>query len=145
MASAIIAVAGSLLGVALGFVLQYWQRKWQLADLRRKTYSELLRSISASYYQACSGEGNSEDANILKATAVIELLAEPEIAESARLLQGQVFKTHETIRSEGQEAATHGIEETNRARLALIQLFKPDLGIKRSSARTWWRPKARQS
>ena len=56
MSTAIIAVAGSLLGVVLGFIAQYLQagkaRRWQLEDLKREAYAELLRSISASFAQA---------------------------------------------------------------------------------------------
>jgi hypothetical protein len=139
MVSAIVAVVGSLLGVALGFFLQYWQHRWHLADLKREAYAELLRSISASYYQACAGGSNSEDANVLKATAVIELLAEAEIAEAARRLQVQVFETHEKIRSEGREVAKEEIEKTDRDRLCLIKLFKSDLGSRRLKVRAWRR------
>jgi hypothetical protein len=141
MASAIVAVVGSLLGVALGFVLQYWQHRWHLADLKREAYKELLRAISASYHQACSGGDKSEDANILKARAVIELLAEPDIAEATRQLEQQVYKTHEKIRGEGSEAAAEEVDKTDHDRKELIKKFQPDLGIRPHRMRAWWRAK----
>jgi hypothetical protein len=141
MASAIVAVVGSLLGVALGFVLQYWQHTWRLEDLKREAYGELLRSISASYYQACSGEDNSEDANVLKARAVIELLAEPDIAEAARQLEEQVRKTHGKIRIEGKDAAAEEINKTDIDRRNLIKKFQPDLGIRSRRMSPWRRAK----
>src|SRR5579863_3892248 len=141
MASAIVAVAGSLLGVALGFVLQYWQHRWHLADLKREAYKELLRAISASYHQACSGGDKSEDANILKARAVIELLAEPDIGEATRQLEQQVYKTHEKIRGESREAAAEEVDKTDHDRKELIKKFQPDLGIRPHRMRAWWRAK----
>lgn len=133
MTTAIIALIG-LLGVVIGFIPQFFQDKWQLRDLRREAYAELLRSISASYAQADSGGGNSEDANILKATTVIELLAEPRIASAARQLQEQVDHVHTILRGQGREVAREEIEKANHKRLELIKLFQKDLGVKRPKA-----------
>lgn len=131
MTTAIIALIGTLLGVVIGFIPQFMQRKWQLRDLKREAYAELLRSISASYAQASSGGGNSEDANILKATAVIELLAEPSVAEKARELQEQVDRAHKILRSQGREAASKEVKRSNDKRPELIVLFQKDLGVKK--------------
>jgi hypothetical protein len=134
VSTAIIAVAGSLLGVVLGFIAQYLQagkaRRWQLEDLKREAYAELLRSISASFAQAYYGEGKSEDSNILKATAMIQLLAEKNISESARDLQVHVDRTHRLLRSDGPDAAQDEIDETDQERIALIVKFKEDLHIR---------------
>ena len=134
MSTAIIAVVGSLLGVVLGFVVQYLQaeraRRWQLEDLKREAYAELLRSISASFAQAYYGEGTSEDSSILKATAVIELLAETNISKPASDLQKQVDRTHRILRSEGPDAAQDEIDKTDQKRIALIAKFKEDLHIR---------------
>ena len=134
MSAAIIAVVGSLLGVALGFLVQYLQadraRRWQLEDLKREAYAELLRSISASFAQAYYGEGTSEDSNILKATAVIELLAEANIFTPARALQQQVDRTHRKLRIEGPDAAQDDIDTTDLMRKALITKFKEDLRVR---------------
>jgi hypothetical protein len=131
MSAAIIAVIGSLVGVALGFYSQYWQaaraRRWQLDDLRKEAYAEFLSAISAGFSQAYYGEGKSEDARILKATAVIELLANPDIAKPARALQKQVDCTHRKLRKEGLEAAERDMEDTEQNRQALIEKFKNDL------------------
>jgi len=132
MNTATIAVIGSLLGVVLGFTPQILQHKWQLRDLRREAYAELLRSISASYSQAQSGGGSSEDANILKATTVIELLAEPRIASAARHLQKQVDYAHRLLRGQGDKAAAkREAEKADDERLELIKLFQKDLGVRR--------------
>jgi hypothetical protein len=91
--SALIAVAGSLLGVVLGFSAQHLQagsaHRRHLDDLKREAYAELLRAVSASYAQASSGGGTSEGVP-LKATAVILLLAGSEIGSAARSLENQV-------------------------------------------------------
>lgn len=68
MTTAIIAVVGSLVGVALGsalsFLAQYSlanrTRKWKLEDTKRQSYAEFLTSISASYAKAKAGEGDPE-------------------------------------------------------------------------------------
>jgi hypothetical protein len=116
-----------------GFLVQYLQaslaHKWHLEDLKREAYAELLRSISVSYAQAFAGEGTSEDASILRAVTVIELLAKTNIADSARQLAIQVSRAHEVLRSEGYEAARDEIGQADHGRLELIRLFQPDLGI----------------
>src|SRR6266702_8679463 len=84
MDTAIVAVVGSLLGVVLGSALSFVAqnslanrtRKWELADTKRESYADFLRSISASYAQAKAGTGDPEEADLLRATAVIELIAE---------------------------------------------------------------------
>jgi len=103
--TALIAVAGSLLGVVLGFFAQYLQadlaHRRHLDDLKREAYAELLRAVSASYAQASSGGGTSEDAALLKATTVIELLADPEIGSAARNLENLVSTAHMLLRQWG--------------------------------------------
>jgi len=109
MLSTLVAVAGSLLGVVLGFFAQHLQadlaHRRHLDDLKREAYGELLRAVSASYAQASSGGGTSEDAAILKAAAVIELLSGPEVGSAARHLVNQVSTAHELLRQSGYEAA----------------------------------------
>lgn len=140
MLTALIAVAGSLLGVVLGFLAQYVQadlaHRRHLDDLKREAYAELLRAVSASYAQASSGGGTSEDAALLKARAVIELLADSEIGSAARNLEHLVGKAHELLRATGYEAARADIDAADKARLELIRLFKADLEIRQRSANT---------
>jgi hypothetical protein len=140
MLSALIAVAGSLLGVVLGFFAQHLQadlaHRRHLDDLKREAYAELLRAVSASYAQASSGGGTSEDAALLKATAVIQLLAAPEIGSAARNLEKQVSMAHELLRQSGYEAARAKIDAADQSRLELIRLFKADLGIRQQLAIT---------
>jgi hypothetical protein len=140
MLSALIAVAGSLLGVVLGFFAQHLQaglaHRRHLDDLKREAYAELLRAVSASYAQASSGGGTSEDAALLKATAVIQLLAGPEIGGAARNLENQVSMAHELLRQSGYEAARAKIDAADQSRLELIRLFKADLGIRHQLAIT---------
>ena len=130
MLSVLIAVAGSLLGVVLGFFAQHLQtdlaHRCHLDDLKREAYAELLRAVSASYAQASSGGGTSEDAALLKARAVVELLADSEIGSAARNLE----------REAGYEAARADIDAADQARLELIRLFKADLEIRQRSAIT---------
>src|SRR5437763_15933498 len=99
MLSTLIAVAGSLLGVILGFLAQHLQEnlshRRHLDDLRREAYAEFLRAVSASYAQASSGGGRSEDAALLKATTVIELLSGPEVGGAARALANQADRAHD--------------------------------------------------
>lgn len=138
MLSTLIAVAGSLLGVVLGFFAQHLQanlaHRRHLDDLKREAYAELLRAVSASYAQASSGGGTSEDAAVLKARAVIELLSGPEIGGAARSLADQVSMAHELLRQSGYEAARAEIDAADQSRLELIRLFKADLGIRQQSA-----------
>src|SRR5450755_2067446 len=114
MLSALIAVAGSLLGVVLGFFAQHLQadlaHRRHLDDLKREAYAELLRAVSASYAQASFDGGTSEDAALLKATAVIQPLAAPEIGSAARNLEKQVSMAHELLRQSGYEAARAKID-----------------------------------
>jgi hypothetical protein len=138
MLSTLIAVAGSLLGVALGFLAQRLQdnlaHRRHLDDLKREAYAELLRAVSASYAQASTGAGTSEDAAVLKATTVIELLSAPGTGSAARSLASQVAAAHERLRQSGYEAARAEIDAADRARLELIRLFQADLGIRRQPA-----------
>lgn len=137
MAPAIIAVIGSLLGVALGYLIQYlqaervhtWQVKDSLSEIKRQTYAEFLRSISASYAQSRTSQGNSEDANILKATAQIELLAGQKISKAARLLSTRVIQVHARLR-ENPQIGQKEVPEVDSARLELVSLFQADLGIR---------------
>jgi hypothetical protein len=138
--SALIAVAGSLLGVVLGFFAQHLladlAHRRHLDDLKREAYAEMLRAVSASYAQASSGGGTAEDAALLKATTVIELLAAPEIGSAARNLEHLVSTTHTLLRQSGYEAARAKVEDADQARLDLIRLFKADLGIRQRPAIT---------
>ena len=68
--------------------------------IKRESYADFLRSISASYAKAKAGKGDPEEANLLRATTVIELIADRKIAA-----------------------------EADRDRRDLIRLFKDDLDI----------------
>lgn len=135
MTTAIIAVVGSLIGVVLGsalsFLAQYSlanrMHKWKLEDTKRQSYAEFLTSISASYAKAKAGEGDAEDSDLLRATAVIELIAEREIADPARHLQIQVTEVHKRLRKGDSKVEQTGVLATDRARRELIKLFKADL------------------
>jgi gas vesicle protein len=137
MATAIIAIVGSLLGVVLGSALSFLAqnslgkrtRKWELEDTKRESYADFLRSISASYAKAKVGEGDPEEADLLRATAVIELIAERKIAEHARLLQKKVTDVHARLRQQYPVAEETGVREADQARRDLISLFKADLDI----------------
>jgi hypothetical protein len=136
MMSTLIAVAGSLLGVAVGFLAQRLQdglaHRRRLDDLRREACAELLRAVSASYAQASAGGGTFEDAAVLKATTVIELLSAPEIDSAAHSLANQVAAAHGRLRRSGCEAARPQVDAADHARLGLIRLFKADLGIRQA-------------
>jgi ABC-type phosphate/phosphonate transport system permease subunit len=64
MATAIIAIVGSLLGVVLGSALSFLTQnslanrmhKCGLEDTKRESYADFLRSISASYAKAGAGD-----------------------------------------------------------------------------------------
>ena len=137
MATAIIAVVGSLLGVVLGSALSFLAqnslakrtRKWELEDIKRESYADFLRSISASYAKAKAGKGDPEEADLLRATTVIELIAEREIGERARLLQRKVTDVHARLRQQEPVAEDTGVREADQARRDLIRLFKADLDI----------------
>jgi hypothetical protein len=134
MTTAIIAVVGSLVGVVLGstlsFLTQYAlanrTRKWQLEDTKRKSYAEFLMSISASYARAKAHEGDPEEADLLRATSAIELIADEEISNRARSLQIGVTEVHGRIRK-GDSAAEKELPALDHARGELIRLFKFDL------------------
>jgi hypothetical protein len=141
MTTAIIAVVGSLAGVGLGstlgstlsFLAQYSltsrTRNWKLEDTKRQSYAEFLTSISASYARAKAREGDPEDADLLRATAVIELIAERKIAERARLLQEQVTEVHKRLRLGDSAVEQTEVPKADHARRELITLFKADLDI----------------
>lgn len=137
MTTAIIAVVGSLVGVALGsalsFLAQYSlanrTRKWKLEDTKRQSYAEFLTSISASYAKAKAGEGDPEDADLLRATAVIELIAGSQIPDQARQLQIQVTDVHKKLRQGNSAVTQTDVDDADRARRGLIKLFKADLDI----------------
>lgn len=137
MGTALVGVGGALLGVLVGGFLQLlqasrtrrWQREDALGKLKQAVYAEYLRSISASYGQAMADErSRSEDARLHAATAEIEVLAGREVSGPARDLANTVIDVHTKI------AAGGGVEEVtvaavDRRRLAVIELFKTDLGI----------------
>jgi hypothetical protein len=140
MTTATIAVVGSLVGVVLGsalsFLAQYLlakrTRKWKLEDTKRESYAEFLTSISAGYAKAKAGQGDPEEVDLLRATAVIELIAGKQIAEQARGLQKQVTDVHKKLRkrdSAAEQAEQAEVPKTDRARGELIKLFKADLDI----------------
>lgn len=115
MGSAIVGVIGTLMGVLIGGALQQvhasrtrkWQREDSLSDAKRDVYAEYLRSISASYAQAMSGQRSRvEDANLLAVTAEIEILAGREVSGPARDLVNTVVDTHSRI------AAGTGVTDT---------------------------------
>ena len=122
----------------MGFFAQHLQadlaHRRHLDDLKREACAELLRAVSASYAQASSGGGTSEDAALLKATTVIELLADPEIGKAARDLQNMVNDAHKVLRQSGYKAAEADIKLADQARLDLIRRFKADLGIRQKPA-----------
>jgi hypothetical protein len=159
-------IAGALtglLGVLIGFVLQYWQQKWHRQDFKREAYAEFLRSISASFARAGSRKGTSEhtnkdasqhadkdaledadknalvDPDLLKATTVVELVANKKVAGAARKLQKQVSDTHEIIRSKGYKGAKTEIDAAEANRQKIIPLFQKDLGLKPPFLVVWWR------
>lgn len=145
-----IAVVGALVGVALGSVLSFftqkalanrtrkWQledasrtHKWRLEDIKRQSYAEFLTSISTSYAKAVANEGDPYDADLLRATAVIELIADKRISGQARALQKKVTCIHTRIRSGGRarKAAEKEVPCADRRRYELIDVFQSDLDI----------------
>ena len=118
MGSVVVGVIGTLLGVALGAVLQQvqasrnrsWQREDSLSHAKRGIYAEYLRSISASYGQAMSGHRDrTEDACLHAAMAEIDILAGTEVSVPARDLVNNVIEVHSAI------AAGTRVEETTVA------------------------------
>ncbi|MGW1767344.1 hypothetical protein ACWCQL_25195 [Streptomyces sp. NPDC002073] len=148
MGSVVVGVIGTLLGVLIGVVAQQaqakrshrWQRedvlnsqRWQREDVlgsaKRAVYAEYLRSISASYAQAISGQRTrTEDAHLLAATAELEILSGPEVAEPARDLVDTVMKVHERIAT-GSGVPKAEVDAVDRRRLEIVDLFKADLGL----------------
>ncbi|MQY09608.1 hypothetical protein [Actinomadura macrotermitis] len=140
MATVVVGIAGTLLGVLVSGVVQRlqaararaWQRADSLADAKRRVYTEYLRAVSASYAQAMSGQRErSEDAALLAATAEIEILAGREVAAPARLLTGTLLDVHARIAGAG--TAEAAAEDADRRRRELVDLFKADLGIRTGS------------
>ncbi|MEU8637598.1 hypothetical protein AB0C38_35920 [Amycolatopsis sp. NPDC048633] len=136
MGTALVGVAGALLGVLVGGFLQLLQasrnRRWQrddaLGKLKQAAYAEYLRSISASHGQAMAGErSRSEDARLHAATAEIEVLAGRQVAGPARELAATVIGVHTKIAAGGVDEAA--VAAVDRRRLEVIELFKNDLGI----------------
>ncbi|MFI6984032.1 hypothetical protein ACIBSV_36205 [Embleya sp. NPDC050154] len=137
MGSVVVGVIGTLMGVLIGGALQQAQasrnRKWQradsLGDAKRHVYAEYLRSISASYAQALSGQrSRSEDANLLAATAEIEILSGREVSGPARDLVNAVIDTHTRIAA-GAGVTDAMVADVDRRRYEVIDLFKSDLGL----------------
>ncbi|MGW7382752.1 hypothetical protein [Streptomyces sp. NPDC054794] len=102
MGAVVVGVIGTLLGVLVGGALQQsqasrnrkWQREDSLTDARRTAYAEYLRSISASYAQAVSGQRHrAEDGRLLAVTAEIEVLAGRDVSGPARDLVNSVRLT----------------------------------------------------
>ncbi|MFI6588447.1 hypothetical protein [Embleya sp. NPDC050493] len=127
------------MGVLIGGALQQAQasrnRKWQradsLGDAKRHVYAEYLRSISASYAQALSGQrSRSEDANLLAATAEIEILSGRAVSGPARDLVNAVIDTHARIAAGAGAGVTDAmVADVDRRRYEVIDLFKSDLGL----------------
>jgi hypothetical protein len=138
MGSVVVGVIGTLLGVLVGGAIQQMQtarnRKWQqldsLGSTKRRVYVEYLRSISASYAQAMSGHrSRSEDANLLAATAEIEILSGVEVSGPARDLVNTVIDVHSSIAS-GADVTETVVADVDHRRYELIDLFKADLGLR---------------
>jgi hypothetical protein len=137
MGSAVVGVIGTLLGVLLGAAGQQVQasrsRHWQQADLlrtvKRGVYAEYVRSISASYAQALSGlRSRTEDASLLAATAEIEILSGREVSVPVRQLTDAVIDVHSKIAAGGGVPESK-VEDADRRRLKVIDIFKADLAL----------------
>jgi len=138
MGAVVVGVIGTLLGVLIGGALQQrqasrnrtWQREDSLINAKRNTYSEYLRSISASYGQAVSCQRDrSEDGRLHAAMAEIEVLAGREVSEPARDLVNSVIEAHSMIAA-GASVEEARVAEVDRRRYEVIELFKADLGLK---------------
>jgi hypothetical protein len=125
-----------LIGVVVGALAQYFAQYFQTRRERRlrqeesfreaklHVYSKYLRAIDASYAQAVSGQGHSEDINIRAATAEIEMLSIKEIADAASALTNKVIEVHSSLPD-----SMNLVDECNRERLSLVKLFRTDVGI----------------
>ncbi|MBP5909109.1 MULTISPECIES: hypothetical protein [Streptomyces] len=142
MSAVVVGVVGTLMGVLIGGVLQQvqasrsrrWQREDSLSDAKRAVYAEFLRSISASYGQAVSGQRTrSEDANLHAAVAEIEILTDQDVSEPARDLVKAVIDAHTRIATGADETAL--VAGVDRRRHEVIALFKSDLGLEAPSGR----------
>jgi hypothetical protein len=135
MGSVIAGVIGTLLGVLLGGALQQlqasrargWQREDALVGTKRAVFAEYLRSISASYAQAMSGNRTrSEDANLHAATAQIEVLCDAAVFEPVRALTASVIDVHSRIAA-GTGVDESEVDDVDRRRRHVIDLFKADI------------------
>ena len=88
-----------------------------------------MTSISASFAEARAGQGDPEEADLLRATSVIELVADGKISEQARLLQIKVTDVHGIIRQGDSAVEQEEVPDVDHARRELIKLFKADLDI----------------
>jgi hypothetical protein len=137
MGAVMVGVAGTLLGVLFGGVLQQvqasrirrWQREDWLRDAKSAAYAEYLRSISASYVQAMSGvRTRSEDYSLYAATARIEVLCGAAIAGPARQLADTAIDVHSRIAA-GAGLPQQEVAGVDRRRRELIARFKADLRL----------------
>jgi hypothetical protein len=123
---------------------------------KRRVYTEFLRSISVSFAKAkAEGQAKSgpedtpeaklrhnhepktefrqfdtpEDADLLAATAAIELLANEEISETARELSDDIIDVHKGLRDGNLSPNGSEVRGINERRLDLVDQFKEDLGI----------------
>ena len=135
--TAVIGLVGVALGSAVSFLAQYAlanrTHKWQLEDTKRQSYVEFLTSISVSYAKAKAHKGDPEEADLLRATSVIQLIADERIYKQARLVQIKVTEVHGGIRQaktkEEEKAAEKPVSGVDDERRKLIKLFKDDLHI----------------
>ena len=128
MGSVVVGVTGTLLGVLIGGAVQqmqasrarHWQRQDSLSNTKRAVYAEYLRSISASYAQAMSGQrSRPEDANLHAATAEIEVLCGEEVSGPARDLVNKVIDVHSKIAA-GTGVVEVAVHDVDRRRYEVI-------------------------
>ncbi|MFF5288608.1 hypothetical protein [Paractinoplanes globisporus] len=144
MNSAAVGVIGTLLGVVVGGALQEFRewrkRRWNkedlLSDHKRIAYAQYVRSISASFAEAEAGVlAPREHGNLRAATAEIQILSAKAVSGPVSELTETVVKTHEELAKAASLSQTEKekilakIEDVNRARLAVIELFKGDLAV----------------
>ena len=144
MNSTALSVIGTLLGVIVGAALQHFQarrdRRWReeesFRNAKRAAYVQYLRSISASYAQARSGQRTrTEDGKLYAATAEIEILSDNEISGPAWALADKVIEVHSRI-ANGPGVEESVINEVDQNRYALIDRFKADIKPGASGARS---------